>query len=99
HVANGGNQVVVQVFRASRNVFLHQREAKTLGDAAVNLALNLRRVDGAADVVGGDDLVDLHGPELRIDLDRGKLRGEAIGLVSNPLSIGVKLRGFGVIVA
>src|SRR3546814_14459182 len=51
-VADGGDQVVVQVLRASRQVLFHQREAEALGDAAMVLALHQRRVHRTADVVG-----------------------------------------------
>ncbi len=38
-----------------------------------------RRVDGAADVVRGDDVEHLDGAERRVDLHLGHLRGEAVG--------------------
>ncbi len=55
HVADGRDEIVVQVLGPAGHVFLHQREPEALGDAAVDLALDQRRVDRAADVVGGDD--------------------------------------------
>ena len=57
HVADGRDQVVVQVLGAAGQVFLHQRHADALGDAALDLALGQRRVDRPADVVGGGDPV------------------------------------------
>src|SRR4051794_30048602 len=79
HVADGGDQVVVQVLGAAGNEFLYQRHAEPLGDATVDLALHQRRIDGAADVVGGDDLDRLGGAERGVDLHFGHLRGEAVG--------------------
>ena len=55
HVADRRDQVVVQVLGAAGDVLLHQRHADALGDAALDLALDQRRVDRAADVVGGGD--------------------------------------------
>ena len=83
----------MQVLGAAGDELLHQREAEALGDAAVDLALHQRRVDGAADVVGGDDPAHLHGAEVEIDVDGGDLRGEAVGGVGHALALGVERRG------
>src|SRR5690606_15052510 len=55
NVAEGRDQIVVQIFGTAGDVLLHQGEAEALRDAAVDLAFDLRRVHGAADIVGGDD--------------------------------------------
>ncbi len=83
----------MQVLGAAGNELLHQREAEALRDAAVDLALHQARVDGAADVVGGDHLAHLHGAEVEIDVDGGDLRGEAVGGVGAALALGVERGG------
>ena len=65
---------------------------EALGDAALDLALDLGRVDRAADVVGGDDPQDLDGAELEIDLDVGDLGGEAVGRVGAALAVAAERR-------
>ena len=51
HVADGRDQIIVQVLAAAGMKLLHQREAEPLRDAAFDLAFHQRRVDRAADVV------------------------------------------------
>ena len=46
----------MQVLVHARHELLHQRQAQPLRDAAVDLALDQRRVDGPADIVRGPDL-------------------------------------------
>ena len=53
---------------------------------------DLDRVDRAADVVGGDDLQDLRGAELEVDLDPRDLGGEAIGRVGAALPVPAERR-------
>ncbi len=47
----------------------HHRLAEALGDAAVHLALDDHRVDDVAEVVDGDELLDLHLAGVGVDLD------------------------------
>src|SRR4051794_19651493 len=63
HVADCRDQVVVQVFGAAWDVLLHQREAEPLRNAAVDLALDERRIDRAADVMRGEDAQHLRRGE------------------------------------
>ena len=93
HVADGGNEIVVQVLGAAREIFLHQRQAQPLGDAAFDLALDQGRVDRLADVVGGHHAQHLHRAQLDIDLDDGDLGGEGIGRIGNALAVGIERRG------
>ena len=93
HVADGGDQVVVQVLGSAGQVFLHQREPDALGDAALDLPLHLGRVDGAADIVGGMDADGRHGPELSVHVDERDLRAEGVGRVRRALALGVECRG------
>src|SRR3546814_8542592 len=86
HVAEGGDQVVVQVLRATRQVLFHQREAEALGDAAMDLALHQRRVHRAADVVGSGHAQHLHRAEVEIDRHLGDLRGKAVDRKSTRLN-------------
>src|SRR5262249_34411801 len=66
---------------------------QTLRDTAVNLTLDLRRVDRAPHVMGCVHLKYLHGPQLEVYLDFGCLRGEAIGCVRRSLSVAIERRG------
>ena len=93
HVADGRDQVVVQVVGAAVDVLLHQRHADPLGDAAVDLAFDQRRIDRPADVVRRVDVEQLHRAELEIDLDLGDLRREAVGRVRDALPVGVERDG------
>ena len=47
----------------------HQRLADALGDAAMDLAMDDQRIDGAADIVDRGVVHELDGAGLRIDLD------------------------------
>ena len=82
----------MEVLRPARHVRLHEREPEALRDPAVDLALDLGRVDRPADVVGRDDPANLDGPELGIDLDLGDLGPERVGLVRHALAVGVERR-------
>ena len=93
HVADGRDQVVVQVVGAAVDVFLHQRHADALGDAAVHLAFDQGRVDRPADVVRRVDVQQRHRAELDIDLELGDLRREAVGRVRHALAVGVERHG------
>ena len=63
HVAYGRDQVVVQIFRAAGDEFLHQRQPESLRDAAVDLTFHQRRIDRASDVVRGVDVQHLRRAE------------------------------------
>ena len=63
HVADGRDQIVVQVLGAAGAILLHQREPEALRDAAVYLAVDNQGVDGAAHVVRGVDVQQLHRAE------------------------------------
>ena len=99
HIADGRYQVVVQVVGAAVDVLLHQRHADALRDAAVDLALDLRRVDGAADVVRGVDVEQPDGAELDVDLDLRDLRREAIRIFDQTFAITYALEAISVLVA
>src|SRR5205807_2124267 len=64
------------------DVFLVERPADALDDAALDLTLDIARVDRGADVLGGDEAQDLDRARLRIDLDITELRREAWGLAA-----------------
>ena len=46
----------MQIFRAPRDVFLHKRHPKTLGNAAMNLSFHQHRVDCLSNIMGGHEL-------------------------------------------
>ena len=89
-VADGGDEVVVQVLGAAGEVFLHQREADALGDAAFDLAFGEGGVDGAAEVVGGGELEELDGAEGGVDGELGDLGAVAVDGVGDALAVGVE---------
>ena len=72
HVADGGNEIVVQVLAFAGNKLFHQRHAEALRRAAFDLSLDQRRIDGLADVVRADQLEDLDAAELDVHLHRGR---------------------------
>ena len=90
HVADGRDQIVVQILGAAGDVFLHQRHADALRDAALDLAFDQQRVDRLADIVRGGDLDQLHRAELQVDLEFGDLRAIAIDGVGLALALGVE---------
>ena len=92
-VADGRDQVVVQVLRATGDVFLQQCEADALRDAALDLALDEQRVDRAADIVRGGNLDQPDRTQLRVDLEFDELRAIAIDRVGAALSLGVERQG------
>jgi hypothetical protein len=92
HVADGGDEIIVQVLGAAGDELLHERKPQALGDAAVDLALDQGRVHGPSDVVRGDDAADLHGGEHRVDLDLRELRPEAVGRIRHALALGIEGR-------
>ena len=87
HVADGGEQVVVQVLGAPRHVLFHQGEPDALCDSALDLPLHQSRVDRGADVVRGDDASRHHGAKLQVHLHARDLRGEAVGRVRDSLAV------------
>ena len=93
HVADGRDQIVVQVLGAAGQVFLHQRQAEPLRDAAFDLAFDQGRIDRLADIVRGHDAQHLHRAQLDIDLDDRHLRGEGIGRIRHALPVGIERRG------
>ena len=90
HVADGRDQIVVQILGAAGDVFLHQRHADALRDAALDLALDQQRVDRLADIMRGGDLDQLHRAELEVDLELGDLRAVAVDGIGLALALGVE---------
>ena len=82
----------MQVLGAPWHELLHQGEAQALGDAAVDLALDLDRVDRPAHVVRRDDAADTDRAQRGVDLDLRELRGEAVGGIGDALAVGVERR-------
>src|SRR6185437_13018944 len=87
NVADRRDEIVVQVLSTPRQEFFHQRKADALREAAMDLALDLDRVDGAADIMRGDDAPDLDGAEPDVDLDLRHLCGEGIARIGRALAI------------
>lgn len=61
------------------DVFFGEGVAEAHDDAAFDLALEADGVDGAADVVGGDDFEDVDFAGVEVYFDEGGLGGEAEG--------------------
>ncbi len=93
HVANGGDQIVVQVLGLAGQVFFHQGKAQTLSDAPFNLPFGKLRIDRAAHVMGGDNVADAGGAQFHVDLYLGQLRAVAVLRVRRPLTIGIQCGG------
>ena len=93
HVADGGNQVVVEVLALAGDELLHQRHADALGDTALDLALDQHRIDGAAHIMGGGDRQHLHSSQAKIDLDFSEMGAIAIDGVGHTLAVGVERAG------
>ncbi len=93
HVADGRDQIVVQVFRAAGNELLHQRHAEALRDAALHLALDQQRVDRLADIMRGDELQRPDIAEASVDLDDRQMRGIAELGIGFALAVGVERPG------
>ena len=59
------------------DVFLVQRPADALRNAALDLPLDIARVDRTADILRGDETQHRHLAGLRIDFDVAELGAEA----------------------
>ena len=92
HVADGRDQIVVQVLALAGEELLHQREAEPLRGAALDLAFDQRRIDRAADVVRAGQPQHLHAAELDVDLDLGDMRARAEHRVGLALAVLVERR-------
>ncbi len=97
HVAGGGDQVVMQVVGAARDVILHQRKADALGDAALDLALGQRRVDRAAHVMGGGDAGQVNRAQGGVHLQFHHLRAVAVLGIGVALPHGVQRGGWRIV--
>src|SRR3984957_13600633 len=64
HVADRRDQIVVQVLALAGEELLHQREAKALRRATLDLAFDERRIDRPANVVRANEAQDFDTPEL-----------------------------------
>src|SRR6266849_7772317 len=93
HVANGGDEIVVQIFSAAGEKFFHECHAEALGHAAFDLPFDESGIDGAADVVSGGEADNFYGAEFGVHFDFGEMRAEAVDGVGGALSIFVE--GFG----
>ena len=58
NIANGGNQVIVEIFAFAGKKFFHEGHAESLRNAAFNLAFDESGINGAADVMGGGNFLD-----------------------------------------
>ena len=70
-------QYVGPGFAVFLDVMLCQRIADAHDDAALYLSLQRQWIDGATDIMCGDDLVDLHFTRVHVDLAQGGLNTEA----------------------
>ena len=71
------DQIVMQVLGTAGDVFLHQRHAEPLGNAALDLAGGQKRIDHPPQIMRRGDADDLHRAKPQIDLDLGHLRAIA----------------------
>ena len=92
NVADGRDEVVVQVVGAAGDVRLHERQAQALGDPAMDLALDEHRVHGSPDVVGRDDPTDDGRAQLHVHVHDRDLGTEPIRLVRHALPIVIERR-------
>ena len=77
----------MQVVGSTADVFLHERKSDPLRNAAVDLTLNQRRIDGTPDIMGRVDPYESHGSKLRVDFDLGDLSAESVGRIRHALTI------------
>ena len=87
HVARRRDQIVVQILGMAGDIFLHQRHAETLGDAALDLPSGEKRVDHPPEIMRRGDADDLDLAKLQVDLDLGDLRAITIHGIRGPLAI------------
>ena len=66
---------------------------QALRGAAFDLAFDQRGIDGAAHIVSGGDLQDLHRAEFRIDGNLGQVRAKSEYGVGNSLTVFVERAG------
>ena len=90
NIANGGNQVIVEIFAFAGKKLFHEGHAEALRDAAFDLAFDQGGVNGAADVVGGGQFQNFDGAEFEIDFDFGEMRAESVDGVGNALAVFVE---------
>ena len=99
HLARGRHQVVGE--RAGEEApvlgigeLLVERRAHGVGEGAADLAVNQRRIEAAAGIVGGDVAVDGDGAGEAVDLDATEIEDEAVsGRAVDPVVI-VRRREF-----
>ena len=65
---------------------LHEGEPDSHADTAVDLPLNIQRVDRPSHVVGGHDLRHRHFSRVDVHRNEGEVGGEGIGGIRDPLS-------------
>ena len=92
HVADGRDEIVVQVLALAGKELLHQRESEALRRAALDLAFDQRRIDRPADVVRADEAEHFHAPELNVDLDLRHMRAGAEHRIRFALAVLVERR-------
>ena len=101
-VERGRDEVVGEAGVAHPAVFhdqlLHHRQADTLGDAALDLARDLERVEHPPDVLRGGEVDDTHEAELGVDVDDRAVRGARERHVRIALPVGVERVGEPVVV-
>ena len=103
HVQDGRDQVVgerrVPQTRARDEDLLHQREAESLRDPALDLALDGLRVERASDVLHRRDLDHPDEPELAVDVDDRSMGGVGEGHVRVALArLGIERAGRSMVV-
>ena len=77
----------MQILGAAGDIFLHQRHAESLGDAALDLSGGEKRVDHPSEIMRRGDADDLDRAKLQVDLDLGDLRAIAIDGIRRSLAI------------
>ena len=93
HIADRGDQIIVEILALAGKEFFHQSHAQALRGAAFDLAFDESGIDGAANIVGGDDSKDAHGAEFDIDTDFGEMRAEAEDGVGIALAVFIERSG------
>ena len=93
NVAHGRDQIIMQVFGAARNVFLHQRHAEPLRDAALHLPFDQQRVDCAPDIMGGGEMQRADEAELQVNRHRHQMRRIAELGIGRALPVGIQRAG------
>ena len=93
HVSHCWDQVIVQIFCYTLDIFLHKGHSQSLGHTSLDLPLDLGWIDRFSYIMGRCKPQDSGGPQFQVHFHFSDMRSETISGIGRTLTVFIEFGG------